>query len=170
MAKTPKKTTKINANKKTPKKAAKSAVEKAPKQPASGPNANLTPEDLAHFQELLLQKRREIIGSVSEIRDEALKSSLMDASGDLSSMPIHMADLGSDTYEQEFDLDLMDSERKLLHEIDDALRRIDKNTYGLCEATGKPIRKARLEAQPWARYCVEFATMLEKGLVREPQE
>jgi RNA polymerase-binding protein DksA len=118
---------------------------------------------------MLWQRRIEIIGSVNEMHDEALKNSRTDAAGDLSSMPIHMADLGSDTFEQEFALGLMDSERKLLHEIDDALRRIDEKTYGICEATGKPIKKARLEAQPWARYCVEYARKLEQGKVTETQ-
>lgn len=126
----------------------------------------LSAKALAHFREMLLQKRREIVGSVTEINSEAL-AQRTDASGDLSSMPIHMADLGSDTFEQEFELDLMDGERKLLAEIDDALGRISENTYGICEATGKPIRKARLEAQPWARYCVEYARKLERGTAGE---
>jgi RNA polymerase-binding transcription factor DksA len=64
----------------------------------------------------------------------------------------------------------MDSERKLLREIDNALVRIEKKTYGICEGTGKSIPKARLEAQPWARYCVEYARMLEQGLVAEHEE
>jgi len=123
-----------------------------------------------HFKELLLEKRREILRNVSEFEDEALKKSRLDASGDLSSMPIHMADLGTDNYEQEFALGLMDSERKLLREIDLALGRIEKKTYGICLGTGKPIRKARLEAQPWARYCVEYARLLEQGLTTEPEE
>jgi DnaK suppressor protein len=63
----------------------------------------------------------------------------------------------------------MDSERKLLGEIDDALNRIANGTYGICEGTGKPITKARLEAQPWARYSIEYARMLEQGLVRESE-
>ena len=116
---------------------------------------------------MLLQKRREIISNVNEMEDETLKKSRMDASGDLSSMPIHMADIGTDNYEQEFALGLMDSERKLLREIDDALGRIEQKVYGICEGTGKPIRKARLEAQPWARYCIEYARMLEQGLAIE---
>jgi RNA polymerase-binding protein DksA len=120
-----------------------------------------------HFKKLLLEKRREILRNVFEIEDEALKKSRLDATGDLSSMPIHMADIGTDNYEQEFALGLMDSERKLLREIDDALGRIEQNTYGICEGTNKPIPKARLEAQPWARYCVEYARMLEQGLVQE---
>jgi DnaK suppressor protein len=122
---------------------------------------------IEHFKQMLLQKRREIISNVNEMEDETLKKSRLDASGDLSSMPIHMADLGTDNYEQEFALGLMDSERKLLREIDDALQRIEDKTYGICEGTGKPIPKARLEAQPWARYCVDYARMLEQGFVRE---
>ena len=128
---------------------------------------SLTSTDLKHFRQILLEKRREILNNVNEIEDEALKKSRMDATGDLSSMPIHMADIGTDNYEQEFALGLMDSERKLLREIDEALGRIDKKIYGICEGTGKPIPKARLEAQPWARYCVEYARMLEQGLVSE---
>jgi RNA polymerase-binding protein DksA len=123
----------------------------------------LSDADLEHFRQILLDKRQEIIGNVNEMKDEALNKSRLDASGDLSSMPIHMADLGTDTYDQEFALGLMDSERKLLREIDDALQRIEDHTYGICEGTGKPISKARLEAQPWARYCVEYARMLEQG-------
>lgn len=126
--------------------------------------------DAKHFKELLMEKRREILRNVSEFEDEALRKSRLDATGDLSSMPIHMADLGTDNYEQEFALGLMDSERKLLREIDNALGRLEKKTYGICEGTGKPISKARLEAQPWARYCVEYAKMLEEGLVAEQEE
>jgi len=130
----------------------------------------LTAVNIDHFKQALLEKRREILGNVSEMHNEALKKSRLDATGDLSSMPIHMADIGTDNYEQEFALGLLDSERKLLREIDDALQRIEKKTYGICEGTGKPITKARLEAQPWARYCVEYARMLEQGLVTEPEQ
>jgi len=130
----------------------------------------LTAAEIERFKQMLLEKRGEIVGDVSEMADEALKKSRLDASGDLSSMPIHMADIGTDNYEQEFALGLMDSERKLLKEIDDALRRIEQKTYGICEATGKPIARARLEAQPWARYCVEYARMLEQGLVTEQEQ
>ena len=133
------------------------------------PKTRLSSADLQHFRELLLQKRREILGNVSEIEGEALRKSRLDASGDLSSMPIHMADLGTDNFDQEFSLELMDSERRLLVEIDDALNRITAGTYGICEGTGKPIAKARLEAQPWARYSVEYAKMIEQGRAKEGQ-
>lgn len=127
----------------------------------------LSAKDIRHFKDVLLQKRQEILRSVHEIEGEALRKSRLDASGDLSSMPIHMADLGTDNFQQEFSLELMDSERRLLTEIDEALHRIENGTYGICEGTGKPISKARLEAQPWARYSIEYARMLEQGLVRE---
>ncbi|MHC4789855.1 MAG: TraR/DksA family transcriptional regulator [Planctomycetota bacterium] len=132
--------------------------------------SRLSIADIEHFKQLLLEKRREIFNSVSQIENEALKKSRLDATGDLSSMPIHMADIGTDNYEQEFVLELMDSERKLLEEIDNALSRIEEGTYGICEATGKPIAKARLEAKPWAKYCVEYARMLEQGLVKEKEQ
>jgi RNA polymerase-binding protein DksA len=133
------------------------------------PKARLSPADLERFKDLLLRKRREILSNVSDIEGEALRKSRLDASGDLSSMPIHMADLGTDNFEQEFSLELMDSERRLLEEIEAALDRVETGTYGICEGTGKPIPKARLEAQPWARYSVEYAKMVEEGRVREGQ-
>jgi len=133
------------------------------------PKCRLSPADLRRFQQLLLLKRRELTGNVHEIEGEALRKSRLDASGDLSSMPIHMADLGTDNFEQEFSLELMDGERRLLVEIEDALHRTETGTYGICEGTGKAISKARLEAQPWARYSVEYARMVEEGRVREGQ-
>ncbi|HEC04384.1 MAG TPA: TraR/DksA family transcriptional regulator [Phycisphaerales bacterium] len=130
----------------------------------------LTAADREQFKRMLLEKRREILRNVNEFEDEALRKSRLDACGDLSSMPIHMADLGTDNYEQEFALGLMDGERKLLREIDTALARIEKKTYGTCEGTGKPIGKARLKAKPWARHCVDYARMLEQGLVTEQED
>jgi len=121
----------------------------------------LSPEKLDQFKELLLVKRRELAGTVNQLRDEALHKSRQDAAGDLSSMPIHMADLGSDNWEQEFTLGLVASENELLREIDDALQRIEDRTYGICLATNKPIQRTRLRAKPWAKYCIEYARELE---------
>lgn len=126
------------------------------------PKNSLSTQDLSYFQELLLLKRRELLKNVTDIRDGALKKNRLDASGDLSMMPVHMADLGTDNYEQEFALDLMDSERKLLLEIDEALARIEDQTYGICLGTETMISMARLKAQPWTRYCIEYARKLEK--------
>jgi RNA polymerase-binding protein DksA len=131
---------------------------------------SLSATDIKHFQQILLEKRMEILRNVMEIEGEALKKSRLDATGDLSSMPIHMADIGTDNYEQEFALDLMDGERKLIREIDQALERINNGTYGICTETGQPIAKARLEAQPWAKYCIDYARKLEKGIVSEHED
>jgi len=127
----------------------------------------LTKAELNKFRKLLLEKRIEILSAVTNIEKESLKKSRLDATGDLSNVPIHMADIGTDNFEQEFALDLMDSERKLLDEIHGALERIEDGTFGICEGTDKPIPKARLKAQPWARYCVEYARKVEQGLVPE---
>lgn len=131
------------------------------------PKSLLNAKGLERFKQLLLQKRRELISDVNEIENEALKKSRLDASGDLSSMPIHMADLGTDNYEQEFALGLVNSERALLEEINAALERVENGTYGICEGTNKPITVARLEARPWAKYSVEYARKLELGLIEE---
>ncbi|MHA2062244.1 MAG: TraR/DksA family transcriptional regulator [Planctomycetota bacterium] len=127
--------------------------------------SKLTPVEIQKFKYMLLAKREEILENVMEMEREALRRER----NDLSNMPIHMADAGSDNYEIENTIGLMDSERKLLAEIDDALSRIEDGTYGLCEGTGKPIPTERLEAIPWARYCVDYASLLEKGLVTEEE-
>jgi RNA polymerase-binding protein DksA len=127
----------------------------------------LTPQELEHYRAILLEKLQEITGDVHWLEKEGLHKSRQNSTGDLSTMPIHMADIGTDTYEQEFSLGLMDSERKMVREILDALKRIEQGTYGICEGTGKPIPKGRLEANPWARYCVEYASLLEQGKVIE---
>ncbi len=125
----------------------------------------LSPKDLEYFREILMAKRAELVGDVGRLSSGAMGNSRRDASGDLSTMPIHMADIGSDNWEQEFTLDLLANERDLLREIDDALARIENRTYGICLATHKPIPKARLKAKPWAKYCIEYARELElRGL------
>lgn len=119
----------------------------------------LLKKELEMFKTLLLEKRNELLGNVSHMEKDALREDR----SDLSNMPIHMADAGTDSYEQEFTLGLMDGERKLISEIDQALDRIEDGTYGICQANGEPIPKPRLEAIPWARYCVACANMMEKN-------
>ncbi len=97
------------------------------------------------------------------MEEEALRST---TGTNLSNLPIHMADMGTDNYEQEFTLHLVEKDRQLLREINHALAKIRDGTYGICEGTGKPIARARLEAQPWARYSIEYARQMEKGLMR----
>jgi DnaK suppressor protein len=125
--------------------------------------SNLTPAEKRKFKAILLARRNEILGNMTCMEAEALRRQR----SDLSILPIHMADLGTDNNEIENTLGLVDSERKLLAEVDDALQRIEDGTYGICEGTGMPIPKERLEAIPWARYCVEYASLLEKGFVKK---
>jgi RNA polymerase-binding protein DksA len=120
--------------------------------------AGLGARELEHFRELLLAKRRELVGDVSSMEREALRTS---SGTNLSTLPMHMADMGTDNYEQEFTLGLMEKDRKLLRDLNDGLAKIQNGTYGICEGTGKPISKARLQAQPWARYSIEYARKLE---------
>lgn len=120
--------------------------------------AGFSPKELEHFRDLLLAKRREILGDMSAMEREALRSS---GGSNLSTLPIHMADMGTDNYEQEFTLGLVETERRLLREINLALAKIQNGSFGICEGTGKPISKARLEVQPWARYSIEYAKQME---------
>jgi RNA polymerase-binding transcription factor DksA len=75
---------------------------------------------------------------------------------------MHQADAGSDAYDRDFALSLLSQEQDALYEIEEALKRIDGGTYGVCEMSGKPIPHARLEAIPFARYTVECQTLIEK--------
>jgi DnaK suppressor protein len=121
--------------------------------------AGLTARELEHFRDLLLAKRRELVGDMSSMEREALRS----ASGtNLSNLPLHMADMGTDNYEQEFTLGIVEKDRGLVREINQALAKIQNGTYGICEGTGKPIAKPRLEAQPWAKFSIEHARAMEK--------
>jgi len=130
----------------------------------------LSEEELLHFRTLLLSKRAEILGDFNQIEKDTLKSRLGESSGDLSTMPLHMADLGSDNYSQDYAINLLKGERELLGEITEALNKIADKTYGVCEATQRLIGLRRLEAKPWAKYCIEYARLLEKGTVREGEK
>ncbi len=123
--------------------------------------AGLAFRELEHFRDLLLEKRRELVGDMYSMESEALRTS---GSTNLSSLPLHMADMGTDNYEQEFTLGLVEKDRGLLREINSALAKIQNGTYGICEATGKPISKPRLEAQPWARHSIEYARQTQRPM------
>lgn len=117
-----------------------------------------TKRQLDRYREILLQKRRELLGDIDSMESEALKSE----SGSLSHLPQHMAEHGSEMYDQSLSLDLAAADRTLLREIDAALDRIAEKTYGVCEMTGKPISKERLAELPWARYSIEAAREMER--------
>ncbi|MCD4825336.1 MAG: hypothetical protein K8S55_12135 [Phycisphaerae bacterium] len=172
--------------KKAVKKVAKKAVKKVVKRTAvkvANPVAALAPakkkikiksplskKELKKFRAVLMDKRRSLIGDMNGMESGSLGRNLQESSGDLSNAPTHPADIGSDNFEQEFTLGLLESERVLLLEIDNAIGRIDGGTYGVCLGTGKPIGKARLTARPWCKYGIEYKKMIEQGLVRPGEE
>ena len=123
---------------------------------------HLTPAEAVHLKKVLLRKRAAILANVDEIEGEALNRSRAEASGDLSYVPIHMADVGTDCNNQDIALSLADGERDLLRDVEDALIRIEEGVYGFCEAGGETIGKTRLAAMPWARYCVDCARKQEE--------
>src|SRR4029450_4022848 len=100
--------------------------------------AGFSPKELEQFRELLLAKRRELVGDMSPMEREAPPPT---TGTNLPTLPIHMADMGTDNYEQEFTLGLVEKDRQLLREINTALAKIMDGTYGICEGTGKPISK-----------------------------
>lgn len=117
----------------------------------------LNKKDLEELLQLLMEKRAEIIGNVQGMED-ARNAAL----GDIAHMPLHMADVGSDNFDQEFTLGLMESERQMLREIEEAILRMREGYYGVCLDSGRPIGKMRLEFAPWAKYCIEVARLREK--------
>ena len=115
------------------------------------------------FKEQLLALRARLRGDVSAMADAALRKTRSEANGDLSSMPIHMADIGSDNYEQEFTLSLMQTDELTLESIEAAIERIEDSVFGLCEECSSPISKVRLNAIPYTPLCIKCAQKLERG-------
>jgi len=124
---------------------------------------SLTKTELKAYKERLLGLRARLRGDVTQMADAALKKNRVEGNGDLSTMPIHMADLGSDNFEQEFTLGLMEAEEGTLGRIEAALERIEDGTYGTCEECGVKIPKKRLNAIPFAAMCVKCASQYEQG-------
>jgi DnaK suppressor protein len=117
--------------------------------------------ELNVYKERLLALRARLQGDVTQLADAALRKSRSEANGDLSSMPIHMADIGSDNFEQEFTLSLMENDTHALDRIHASLERIDEGTYGSCEECGVKIPKQRLNAIPYTTLCVKCASQQE---------
>jgi RNA polymerase-binding transcription factor DksA len=122
----------------------------------------MTPADTDLYRQMLLLLRQRLTGDVSHLKDEALRRN-GSAGGNLSNMPIHMADLGTDNFEQEFTLSLLQNEEQVLDEIAAALDRIQKGRFGRCEDCQGVIPKARLQALPYARFCVACARKAEEN-------
>ncbi|RKY41019.1 MAG: TraR/DksA family transcriptional regulator [Candidatus Omnitrophota bacterium] len=122
----------------------------------------LTKKELNYYKEKLLNLREEIFAQMQDLSQETLRRSQKDISGDISGYSLHMADVASDNYEREFSLSLVSNERKIIMEIEEALKRIEDKKYGVCLMCEKNIAKRRLEVIPYARYCKRCQEKLEK--------
>jgi DnaK suppressor protein len=108
----------------------------------------------------LLHLRDSLLDSMMGVSRDTLRSRA--EGSEASAFGMHQADAGSDAYDRDFALSLLSQEQDALYEIEEALKRVDAGTYGVCEMSGKPIPHARLEAIPFARFTVECQTQIEK--------
>src|SRR3954468_6873093 len=114
----------------------------------------------ATFYERLLELREQLLRQMNGLAKESAQ--------EMAGYSLHMADSGTDNFDRDFALSLLSSDQDAIYEIEEALKRIEKDTYGTCELTGKNIPKARLSAIPWTRFTVEAQAQLEKdGALRQ---
>lgn len=118
----------------------------------------LTKKEMQKFEKLLIAERDRLMGNIRNIEDESRHDTTREAGVDLAGY----AESGTDNFEREISLNIASGESERLNEINDALERIKIGTYGVCEGSGKPIPKKRLEVFPAARYCVEYQSELER--------
>jgi RNA polymerase-binding protein DksA len=112
-------------------------------------------KDLEKYEKLLLEKRNQLLQEFDHLKKSAMDNTMKENSGDLSSYSYHMADQGTDAMEREKAFLFASKQGRLLYHIDEALRRILTNTYGLCAECGQPITTERLTAVPHARMCIK---------------
>ena len=114
----------------------------------------LSEAELEAYKNRLISLRERIRNDISKMTDGALSRSRSEAAGDLSAAPLHMADIGSDNFEQEQTLSFIQSDNTTLELIEEALTRIKNGIYGICETCGGPIPRVRLNVLPYAAHCV----------------
>lgn len=119
-------------------------------------------KEMKKYKDMLLEKKEKIMEALKKLEDDTLNKSQRDQSGDLSGYSLHMADVGTDNFDREFALNLLNNEQDIMYEIDDALARIESGKYGVCETCGKDIQEKRLMAMPSARMCKECQEAEEK--------
>jgi RNA polymerase-binding transcription factor DksA len=120
-------------------------------------------EELVSFRQVLQGLRARLRGDLDQMTDEALRRDNAGGTGNLSNVPLHMADLGTDNYDQEFTLGLIENEQGTLELVVEALDRMEHGTFGHCVECGELISKPRLQAIPYARHCIGCARKLEGG-------
>ena len=118
--------------------------------------------DAEKARQALLGERERLEGVRSTFDDDGLDSTETDSLSELSSSDQHQADLGTETFEREKDLSIIERIEAELHDVEYALQRLDEGTYGTCEACGRPIAEARLDAIPAARLCLDDQALAER--------
>jgi len=114
----------------------------------------------AKFYHRLLELRDQLLRQMNGLAKESAQ--------EMAGYSLHMADSGTDNFDRDFALSLLSSDQDAIYEIEEALKRIEKNTYGICELTGKTIPRSRLEAIPWTRFTVQAQAQLERdGALRQ---
>lgn len=121
----------------------------------------LNKKDLKHFEDRLLEERKKLLGQLGYL-EKTLNQTQRDSAGDLSAYSFHMADMGTDAMEREKTFLFASAEGRLLYNVDQALRRLYRNEFGICQSCGKEIAKARLDAIPHASLCVACQEKQEK--------
>ncbi len=126
-----------------------------PKSQAKKNKSALKKSELKVYRQLLMEKRKDLMGEMGDLMKEQVGSTPKDTSGDLSSHAYHMADQGTDAMEREMAFMFASKSGRLVYHIEEALRRIESGHYGLCGQCQKPISATRLKAVPHARLCIK---------------
>ena len=123
----------------------------------------LKKDEIEGFRNTLELLRSRLRGELTQMTDEALRRNQDNGSGNLSNVPLHMADVGTENYDQEFTLGLIENEQGTLDLVNEALDRLEQGAYGLCTACNEPIPRPRLQALPYTRHCIQCARAVENG-------
>jgi RNA polymerase-binding transcription factor DksA len=120
----------------------------------AGPNLKKVKTEWHGFCLHLLELREQLTKQMNGLAEESAQ--------EMAGYSLHMADSGTDNFDRDFALSLLSSDQDAVFEIEEALKRIERKTYGICELTGKTIPRTRLEAIPWTRFTVEAQAQLER--------
>lgn len=135
--------------------------------PAAGREIAVTAALRKKLRDALIAQKERIMGNFMNLRKTHLRSSQRESTGDLSGYSLHMADIGTDTFDREFALTVASSEQDVLYRIDQALRRMEEKQLETSAVVRPRHRLARLKAMPWARLCLPCKQKEEKGVEEE---
>ncbi len=122
----------------------------------------MKPDEIEDYRKTLEGLRARLRGDLDQLTDEAFQRDGEEGSSNLSNVSAAVADVGTENYDQEFMLSLIENEQETLAQISEAMHRIDAGIYGQCQECKGPIAKPRLQALPYARCCIECAREMEK--------